>query len=85
MRRDIAKITSTMLGYEGHGILTGLPHRGLRRQRPVERRPAGVSPDACPSCVEDRVRDVESVGPDDDDYLDRPALGRTHPYGNGAV
>lgn len=24
-------------------------------------------------------------GPDDDDYLDRPALGRTHPYGTRSV
>jgi hypothetical protein len=35
--------------------------------------------------AEDRVRDAESVSLDDDDYLDRPALGRTHPYGTGSV
>lgn len=35
--------------------------------------------DACPEC------NPPDVGPDDDDYLDRPALGRTHPYGNGAI
>lgn len=25
------------------------------------------------------------LGPDDDDYIDRPALGRTHPYGTRAL
>jgi hypothetical protein len=37
----------------------------------------------CISC--DPIEDEEPYGPDDSDYIERPALGRTHPAGNRAA
>lgn len=39
----------------------------------------------CKRCIAADEFPSEPTAPDDDDYLARPALGRTHPYGTGSL